>query len=152
METGEPEIQQNPEIQPAPRPADVVQAEFSLTAEAWSGPLPHPDTLERYEKLIPGSADRLLAAFERQVAHRHNMDHREARRLDWGLASAFLVVTMIITAGAVLIFLGRGGSDWREHRRSSCRVYFRGVAPERAAAAPRFRPARPKVRVVALTL
>ena len=109
METGEPEIQQNPEIQPAPRPADVVQAEFSLTAEAWSGPLPHPDTLERYEKLIPGSADRLLAAFERQVAHRHNMDHREARRLDWGLAAAFLVVTMIITAGAVLIFLGH---DW----------------------------------------
>ena len=112
METGEQETRQDPEVHPVPRPADVVQAEYqrvSLTAEAWSGPLPHPDTLERYEKLIPGSADRLLAAFERQVAHRHNMDNREARRLDWGLLAAFLVVTMIIAAGSTLIFLGH---DW----------------------------------------
>ena len=112
METGDQETRQDPEVRPAPRPADLVQAEYqrvSLTAEAWSGPLPHPDTLERYEKLIPGSADRLLAAFERQVAHRHSMDKREARRLDWGLLAAFLVVTMIIAAGSTLIFLGH---DW----------------------------------------
>lgn len=112
MEADSREIQQNPEGQPAVRQADVVEAEYqrvSLTAEAWSGPLPHPDTLERYEKLIPGSAERLLTAFERQVAHRHNLDNREARRMDWGLVAAFLVVTMIITAGSILIFLGH---DW----------------------------------------
>lgn len=112
MERDDREIEHSPEGQPAPQQADIVQAEYagvSLTAEVWSGPLPHPGTLERYEKLIPGSAERLLTAFERQVAHRHSLDNRESRRLDWGLVAAFLAVVMIITAGAILIYLGH---DW----------------------------------------
>jgi uncharacterized membrane protein len=42
--------------------------------QQWSGPLPSPDALEKYEKIIPGSAARLLQLVEKEQSHRHEMD------------------------------------------------------------------------------
>ena len=84
-----------------------------MIAEAWIGPLPDPDALEQYERLIPGLSERFLAIFESEVAHRQGLENaefvRESRRTDWGLAAAFIVVAMVIGAGAFLVFTGH---DW----------------------------------------
>ena len=98
--------------QPAPRQAEVFSAEHEevrIAAEAWSGPLPDPLTLERYDSLVPGSAERFLQIFEAQVSHRHRMEAKESRRMDLGLAAAFIVVVIVFGGGIFLIFQGH---DW----------------------------------------
>ncbi len=39
--------------------------------EAYSGPLPHPDHFNKYNKSLPGSGNRLLTMVEKDLAHRH---------------------------------------------------------------------------------
>jgi uncharacterized membrane protein len=115
MTTGDSGTQPGIDNQPAVRQADVVSTRSRQVVidEEWSGPLPDPDALERYEGLIPGSGERFLAVFEAEVAHRQNLENmefaRESRRMDWGLGAAFFAVTMIIGAGTFLIFVGH---DW----------------------------------------
>lgn len=41
------------------------------TEESFIGPCPHPKHLEHYERILPGSADRLIAMAERDLDHRH---------------------------------------------------------------------------------
>ncbi len=36
-----------------------------------SGPLPDPQTLEQYNQILPGAADRIIGMAEREQAHRH---------------------------------------------------------------------------------
>lgn len=120
--------------QPASRQAEVVSTDSRrvMVAEEWRGPIPDPDTLERYESLIPGSGERFFKIFENQVRHRQQLENaefdRESKRMDWGLVAAFSVVTMIIGAGAFSDFrwsrLGRSMLDWREYCWPSGRVYF----------------------------
>jgi uncharacterized membrane protein len=65
--------------------------------------------LERYEKLLPGSAEMIFTVFKDQVSQRHRLETDESRRMDWGLASAFIIVIMIVGAGTFLVFAGH---DW----------------------------------------
>lgn len=45
-----------------------------------SGPLPAPDTLERYNNTIPGAGERILMMAENQQAHRIDMEKTSLRR------------------------------------------------------------------------
>lgn len=40
----------------------------------FSGPLPPPNILEQYERLVPGAADRILRLWEDEVAHRRELE------------------------------------------------------------------------------
>ncbi len=70
--------------------------------------MPDPDSLALYEHLVPGAAERLLSVFEGQVAHRHRMESHASSRRNWGLAAAFIIVILIVAAGAGSIYLGHG--------------------------------------------
>lgn len=50
--------------------------DVGLEQSRFTSPLPRPDDLERYEMLLPGAAERLLAAGEREQAHRHEIERR----------------------------------------------------------------------------
>lgn len=50
--------------------------DLGVEASRYASPLPRPDDLERYAALIPGAPERLLAAGEREQAHRHEMERR----------------------------------------------------------------------------
>ena len=39
----------------------IMKSQTSL----YNGPLPPPESLEKYEKILPGTADRILSNFER---------------------------------------------------------------------------------------
>lgn len=41
------------------------------TIQVHEGPLPAPDTFEGYERILPGSADRILCMAEKEQAARH---------------------------------------------------------------------------------
>lgn len=96
--------------QPATRQADIVseRRESFTVARTWQGPLPDPDSLAQYEQLVPGAAERFLVIVEKQVAHRLRMESEDSPRLNWGLAAAFIVVVLIVAAGAGLIYFGYG--------------------------------------------
>ena len=47
--------------------------EYSAT---YSGPVPHPAILKRFEELLPGSAERLFREFEVQAEHRRSLERR----------------------------------------------------------------------------
>jgi len=100
-----------PEHQPAARQADVVTEErhaLAYSAQSWTGPLPDPVSMEQYERLLPGATERFVGMLEGEIMHRQVMDNRESRRQDWGLAAAFVIVVLIVAAGAGLIYLGHG--------------------------------------------
>lgn len=46
----------------------------------FSGPLPHPGILEGYEKILPGSADRILTMAEEEANHRRQIDNSIQKR------------------------------------------------------------------------
>ena len=43
-------------------------------AEFYSGVIPHPDLMARWEVLVPGAAERILAMTEEQSRHRQHLE------------------------------------------------------------------------------
>lgn len=52
------------------------EARLDLQASNYVSPLPSPDDLESYKQMLPDAPERLLAAGEREQAHRHAMEDR----------------------------------------------------------------------------
>jgi uncharacterized membrane protein len=46
-----------------------------FTAVGFSGPLPPPSILARYDEVVPGAANRILTMAEQQSAHRRDLEH-----------------------------------------------------------------------------
>ena len=51
----------------AERRVEINHSEFS-------GPLPHPAILAKYDEIVPGSADRIIKMAENQSIHRRDME------------------------------------------------------------------------------
>ena len=47
----------------------ISVTEVTEIMEQWSAPLPKPDDFARYEEVVPGSAERILAMAERHARH-----------------------------------------------------------------------------------
>ena len=101
----------------APAPGDeahpgrvVALSEHQLLATSYSGPVPPPSILQGYEKLVPGSAARILAQAERQTDHRIHLEktvvESDVRRSWVGLWLGFIISMTIIVGGCILVGLG----------------------------------------------
>ncbi len=53
-------------------PQEVVYEELRMR----QGPLPDPAEIQRYDELISNGADRIMAQWEAETAHRHKMQSR----------------------------------------------------------------------------
>ena len=42
--------------------------------ETFAGPIPHPEIIEKYEKIYPGAAKIIFEEWDRQVKHRHEIE------------------------------------------------------------------------------
>ncbi len=73
----------------------------------FSGPLPHPDILEKYEQLLPGVADRIVRMAESQSEHRKLIEvkviYSDTMRATLGICFAFTIVITSILVGTYLI-------------------------------------------------
>ncbi len=95
-----------------PRETQVVQQLEQL--EVRQGPIPDPDTLSRYDRLLPGTADRIIKMAETEGQHRREMegqlvvadiadrkaDRAEARvgqLLAFGIASFAIGCSVLVT-------------------------------------------------------
>lgn len=68
-------MSKNKQNSPAAK-AKSRQANSTLMAvgQQFSGPIPPPDILEKYENILPGAMDRIIAMAENESKHRHEME------------------------------------------------------------------------------
>lgn len=88
----------------------------------YSGPIPDPHTLQQYEKILPGAADRILAMAEKEQKNRHENNSKLIKELTlnsrYGIIIAGILSLLCIVAGVVCaladktlfgLFIGGGG-------------------------------------------
>ena len=106
-------VARNKQPQQSQQPPAGQTTEVEYTLSHSSGPIPSPDTLRDYDKVVKGLADRIVTQFEKQTEHRHSVEQsivaaqieaandrtREVRRGQFG---AITLGTLGI-GGAVLI-------------------------------------------------
>jgi uncharacterized membrane protein len=98
-----------PQVQPQPQQFTVPTSGIIVQTQAQiSGPIPSPEILAGYEKILPGAADRLVQMAEREQRHQHELDKRNqtlrAIVTFSGQASAFLL-GMTGTGGGIFLVL-----------------------------------------------
>jgi len=81
------------------------------TAYHFSGPLPPPEALARYNDVVPNGAERIFAMVERQSAHRESLEakvvSRNASSQTLGSTYAFILSLVAIIGGIWLIHDGK---------------------------------------------
>lgn len=93
------------------RAGAIIQAAVEMSR--FSGPLPHPDDLAKYEQVLSGAADRIISMAERQAAHRQSLEKAvilsNVAIQKWGLGSAFVLALIAIGGGVWLSLKGLSG-------------------------------------------
>lgn len=96
-------------ISPIPGPPEQ-QMRFVATATSYSGPIPPPEALERFNEIIPKGAHRILRMAEKQQNHRHQLETKvitsDIRRSWGGLIAGLLVALVSISFGCSLVYHG----------------------------------------------
>lgn len=88
-----------------------IQQEIQVMfAEGYSGPIPPPDILKDYSKVLPGAPDRIIKMAENEADHRHEMDRKEHSERTLGqwfaiilTLAALLVVCYAIKNGETIV-------------------------------------------------
>lgn len=79
----------------------------AIHAQSFSGPLPPPEILGKYETMCPGSADRIIAMAERESDHRRAIEQAivrgelEQNERDSGEARCGQICALVITVVAL---------------------------------------------------
>lgn len=85
-------------------------------SELFSGPLPPPQVLEKYNQVVPGAADRIIAMAESQSKHRQDLELKvitaDIRSAKLGLWFGLIIGLTAIIGGVSCIIMGGeiGGS------------------------------------------
>lgn len=100
----EEEAQDLPANQETAQVSQIPQRRQTISAEFFSGPVPHPSIIEHYERILPGAADRILKMSEKQSVHRHKIESRVV----WfdGIKS---IITPIFAFLSIIALIGIGG-------------------------------------------
>ena len=80
---------------------------------SFSGPLPPPDDLKKYNEILPGAADRIMTMAEKEQSHRHDSDRilieGEIRTTRFGQVFGFIIA---LFGFGVAIFMAYLGLSW----------------------------------------
>ena len=86
-----------------------------VKTSAFSGPLPHPEIMEGYNRIVPNAAERIITVFEAEVKHRHDCERNQVsderqdrirghRQVLLGQIMSFILAVAFIASGTFLIF------------------------------------------------
>lgn len=94
----------------APQSGQLVSKSQYLV-ESYSGPLPPPEILARYEAISLGAADRIIAMAERQSAHRQELEasviHGNLTAQRVGQRYGLIIGVLGLIAGVALGAMGK---------------------------------------------
>lgn len=92
-------------------PKQQNKSQEMMVQEVFSGPLPHPSILEKYEQVVPGAAERIFKSFENQTEHRHKIEKsviKTQNRLSIvGLVFGFIIAMTTIIGGIYTVLKDR---------------------------------------------
>ncbi len=101
-----------PEPEPKPEPENVIQAvvRAEVRRAFFSGPLPPPEALDRYNEIVPGAADRIIKLAEDQQKHRHQQEktviESNTQNATSGQRYAFWLAVLVIASANVFAYAG----------------------------------------------
>ena len=102
-----------PPSQQDDQPAPVGTRAIAQITESYSGPLPPSVELAEYERVLPGSADRIVSMAEGYASHNQRLEAEALRReyddMHWGRIVAGMVVLVILGACIYALHLGHVG-------------------------------------------
>ena len=77
---------------------------------SFSGPLPHPDILEGYDKIVPGAAERIIDMAENEQKHRISMDEKSISNavIIGYLGIIFAFISVLLISGLFYFSLSKG--------------------------------------------
>jgi uncharacterized membrane protein len=90
----------------------VSQSQLVSIFSAWmtAGPLPPPEMFQGYERVLPGSAERLFKMAESQLAHRQHLEKVAVEGADkrswWGMWLGFVISLVVFGLGTALVVTG----------------------------------------------
>jgi uncharacterized membrane protein len=95
--------------QPEQSPKGMVTRSLQLE-EKFSGPIPPPNLLKKYDEIVPGAAERILSMAERQSEHRIYLEKfvvkSDSKRADSGLVAGLVVALTALIIAGILIYTG----------------------------------------------
>lgn len=71
---------------------------------SFSGPLPRPEDLAKYEQIVPGAAERIIKMAEDEMKHRHNNENRLTKGMIWTTYLSIVFAFFVALALAGLSF------------------------------------------------
>lgn len=99
------------EITVNPARVELIQKIVRHELSIHSGPLPAPEVLEHYERILPGAAERILAMAEAQSSHRMGLEKQTVKTRNAnsrvGMWMAYTLSAGTIAAGIALTMMGR---------------------------------------------
>lgn len=82
----------------------------SHVSRSFSGPLPPPEVLEHFNRVVPGSADRIIRMAEEQFAHRTELEKKvinsDIARSKWGQILGFTIAIVGLVVSALVAIYG----------------------------------------------
>lgn len=82
-----------------------------IQSKSHSGPLPAPETLEEYNRLIPNGAERIMKMAESQLQHRHDLEKSvipsQVKQSQLGQWFGFILGLVGIGCGTFLAYNGQ---------------------------------------------
>lgn len=88
----------------------------TATAVQFRGPLPPPQILEEYDKIVPGSAERILKMAEEQQKHRFKIENKvatiESITSICGIVAGFILGMTTVIGGIVVAMSGKEWSGF----------------------------------------
>lgn len=84
----------------------------AIREESFSGPMPHPEHLERYDKIVPGSAKLILDEFRENGGHQRLV---ETRGLDAAISrdrrSQWMAFLLVVAGFGLILYLALNSHD-----------------------------------------
>lgn len=87
---------------------EIIRQEVSM---AFSGPLPHPEILQKYDEILPGAAERIIKMAEQQAEHRRALEQQaiksDIKNSKLGIWFGFIIGMSGIIGGIVVAVFGK---------------------------------------------
>ncbi len=85
----------------------VVQ---QTSTQSFSGPLPPPEILKKFDEVVPGAAERIIKMAEEQSAHRKELERKviesDISRSKWGQILGFIIAVVGLAVSAFIAIYG----------------------------------------------
>lgn len=123
----------------SPNHKPLASITTSVSAQFYTGLIPHPEFLKQYNDILPGSANRLLTMAENQENHRIEMEtiqlKKSHRNSLLGLIGGFIILLIVVLLGGYLIINNKpieGFTSLILGIGSLVSSYFKGINSQKA--------------------